>query len=400
MTKQRILFVDDEPSVLGALESILRKERHRWDVVVALGGVEALLELERAPVDVIVSDMRMPGMDGAELLSRVKALYPRTARLVLSGHADQAALLRTLCVAHQFLSKPREAIVLRAAIQRTIDLQQKLNDEGNRTLVGSLGGLPSASRLYADLERAAADPKSDATEIARIIRRDPAMTIKILQLVNSAFFRQSSGVVSVERAVAFLGLELIRGLALTAQIFSGIDQRSLKGLSLDAFQVESVRAARLAKRFASPEHADEAFTAALVHDIGKVVLALGAPDKFADAVRQAKESGRPLHVVEREVLGSNHAEVGAYLLGAWGLPFSIVESVAYHDEPRGVAEGPCEVVAVVHAVDALMAELDASDPSEAILDTDFMERAGLSGKLETWRAMVKEEVTDGRSSVT
>ena len=93
MTKRRILFVDDEAKVLDGLRNLLRRQRHEWDMLFALSGAAALEELAKAPVDVIVSDMRMPGMDGAELLTRVRTLYPQTARIVLSGHAERGAIL-------------------------------------------------------------------------------------------------------------------------------------------------------------------------------------------------------------------------------------------------------------------------------------------------------------------
>lgn len=106
MSRKRVLFVDDEQEVLEGLRNLLRRNRHEWDMVFALGGYEALAELSRGTVDVVVTDMRMPGMDGAQLLAQVKTVSPSTARLVLSGHAEKEAILRALPVAHQFLSKP------------------------------------------------------------------------------------------------------------------------------------------------------------------------------------------------------------------------------------------------------------------------------------------------------
>ena len=118
--RPRILFVDDDVDVLESLRDALRKDRQRWDFAFATGGAAALEELARRPCNVVVSDMRMPGMDGAELLTRVKDQHPTVARLVLSGHAEQEAMERAMRVAQEFLSKPCQIAVLRATIERAL----------------------------------------------------------------------------------------------------------------------------------------------------------------------------------------------------------------------------------------------------------------------------------------
>src|SRR4051812_10636605 len=184
MAKRRILFVDDEPHVLNGLRNLFRKERHVWEMSFALDGKAALEELAKGPIDVIVSDMRMPGMDGAELLSRVKSLYPQTTRIVLSGHAEREAISRVVSVAHQCLSKPCDAATVRAVIERTCEFQRFLHDESLRNAVGSLGRLPSLPSSYLELTEAMQNPHADIAEVVRIIENDPAMAVKVLQVVN------------------------------------------------------------------------------------------------------------------------------------------------------------------------------------------------------------------------
>src|SRR5262249_35044517 len=154
----------------------------------ATGATEALAELKIAPVDIVISDMRMPGLDGASLLAKIKEDYPATARLILSGHAERDAILRALPVAHQFLSKPCDATVLRTAIERTCDLHRLLEDEAIRQVVGRLDRLPSVPQTYVELTEAASRPGASTSDFATIIERDPAMSAKVLQLVNSAYF--------------------------------------------------------------------------------------------------------------------------------------------------------------------------------------------------------------------
>lgn len=398
MNRKRILFVDDEAAVLDGLQNVLWKERKRWDMAFAVGGEQALLELAKSPVDVIVSDMRMPGMDGAALLTRVKDEYPQTARLMLSGHADRDAIIRALPVVHQFLAKPCESSELRVAIERTCELQRLLTDEKLRRVVGNLETLPSVPRSYAALTEAASDPDIGLADVAAIIQDDPAMSIRVLQLVNSAYFGRTQRVASILQAVNYLGLELVKGLVLSAHVFASLRFDSLRGFSVEQMQEEAVLAARIARRLLpDPKRAEEAFTAALIHDVGRVILAHGCRAQFAQILALAAESGLPSHVHEREILGVTHAEIGGYLVGVWGLPFPIVEAVAFHHRPSSVTEGTCDVLAAVHATTALL-EGSATGAADGELDLDFLARVGLADQLDRWRAIAAEERSPGRSA--
>ena len=97
---RRVLFVDDEPKILEGLQRMLRSMRHEWEMEFALGGPSAMEALNSRPFDVVVTDMRMPGMDGAMLLSQVRGLHPQIVRIVLSGHSDQELVLSSVGPAH------------------------------------------------------------------------------------------------------------------------------------------------------------------------------------------------------------------------------------------------------------------------------------------------------------
>ena len=391
---KRILFVDDEQQILDGLRDLLRKQRKQWDMVFALGGEAALAELARAPFDVVVSDMRMPGIDGATLLQRVKDEYPATARIILSGDAERDAVVNALPVAHQFLSKPCDAEVLRTVVERACALQTVLQDDNVRSVIGKVDHLPSVPRAYWALAQAAARPDVGLADLAKIVEQDPAMAVKVLQLVNSSYFGLAQRQSSVQDAVAYLGIELLKALTLTAHVFASAAGPSLPGFSFDALQDHSMLAARIAKRLvADPKRAAEAFTAALVHDIGKIVLAMGVPDRFGEAVRTARDTGRADHVVEKELLGVTHAEVGAYLLGLWGLPLGIVEAVAYHHQPELGA--PTGTVVAVHVANALSHLVPGAPPDPSVggrLNVAFVESSGFGAELPRWRALADEEL--------
>jgi HD-like signal output (HDOD) protein len=395
MTRTRILFVDDEVALLNGLRNVLRRERKRWDMSFAVGADEALAALRSAPFDVVVTDMRMPGMDGAELLARIREDYPRTSRLVLSGHAAREAAVRALAVAHQFLSKPCDAASLRSVVERTHLVHSLIQSDRIKTVIGGIERLPVVPDVYLALQRAAADPNAGLSVIAGIVEQDPALSAQVLQLANSALFGLAQPVTTIAHAVTCVGLTTVKALALTAQLFLLAQKHESEAMDLGRLQQAAVATARVARRFlGNHPKAEEAFTAGLLHDTGKLVLAIGLRDDFLRATRLASEQSRPLPLIEKELLGTTHAEVGAYLLGLWGLPFSIVEAVLLHHEPGRVTDGPCDVLAAVHAADAL-ADLGSrdgknlADPAE--LDIAFFERTGFAQAMESWRAIAEEE---------
>lgn len=395
MTNKRILFVDDEASVLEGLENLLRKQRRRWQMSFALGGEAALAELQKAPFDVIVTDIRMPGMDGATLLHHVRERHPAVVRIVLSGHADREAVIRAIPVAHQFLAKPCDGEVLRAVIERTCELQMLLGDDTLREIVGRIENLPCVPAVYHELMQRVGDPTVGLAEVAGIVEKDTAMSAKILQIVNSAYFGVRQPMSSVQQAVKYLGLELIKGMALTVQLFNTLESAPGGDFSLDQMQHSSLLTARVARRLVSDgdeKAATSAFTAGLLHNVGTVVLIVGLPERFAQISREAQQSGRPTFLVERELLGVTHAEIGGYLLGTWGLPFTVVEAVAQHHSPGRVAEGDLQVLAAVHVAEALVeGVLVGPAAAQSLLDEAFLLKAGLMERMAGWRAIAEVE---------
>src|SRR3954469_25429785 len=149
--KKTILFVDDEPRVLDAIRRSMRSMREGWQISLAPSGAEALALLGRQPIDVLVSDMRMPEMDGPTLLLEVRKRYPKTVRIVLSGYSDQETALQSVGIAHQYLSKPCDADELRRVIGRTYELRDHLHSESLRQLVSTMSSLPSMPTLYQNM---------------------------------------------------------------------------------------------------------------------------------------------------------------------------------------------------------------------------------------------------------
>jgi len=330
---QRVLFVDDEPRVLRGLIRLLRSDRWRLDT--AESGAAALEMLDGGSYDVIVSDYRMPGMDGVTLLQHVRDAHPGIVRIVLTGDIDLGPALRSTAVAHQCLTKPCQPELITAALERAARLRVMLGRDDLRQLIGRLGSLPSSPSLWTELQRRLADPDSSAGDIAQVISADIAMTTKVLQLVNSSFMGLSRMVSSVAEAVAYLGVEMVRNLVVSVEIFRAFPLADrLVHFSIEALSRHGQSSSQLALRMVRHhEHRDHAAAAALLQDVGQLIYASCEPERFESLLEQSLVEQRPLHDVEQEVLGFTHADVGAYLLTLWGLPAPVVDAVSSHHHP-------------------------------------------------------------------
>lgn len=216
---KRILFVDDESNVLDGIRRMLRADRTHWDMHFAAGGEAALRVCETQAFDVVVSDLRMPGMDGATLLGHIRDRYPGTARLILFGYAEAALATRSVSVAHSFLAKPCGALKLQSTIERVCAQQDILCIPEVRRIVGTVGELPSLSSTYIHIRQAVSDPSTSISLVGDIIQQDVAMSAKVLQLSNSAFFGVAQKVTSLSSAASCLGMETIKDLALASEAF-------------------------------------------------------------------------------------------------------------------------------------------------------------------------------------
>ncbi len=383
----RVLFVDDEPNVLSGLRRILRTMRKEWDMEFLNSGQEALDAIEETPFDVVVSDMRMPGIDGAKLLSVVRQRLPGAVRIALSGETEQNMIYRCVQYAHQYLAKPCDAEVLVDAVRRACMLQDLLQDEQLATRINSMSSLPSLPEQYDRIMEELQSEDASLQTIGEIIESDVAMTAKILQLVNSAFFGLSQHVSSPAQAAMLLGVDVLRTLVLTTGVFSQFDETVSDAFDLKSIWSRSAQVGALAKTIALFETkdkliADYAFMAGMLTDVGQFVLAANMTDELSDAWRTAQESGEPDWIVERQVFGQCHMQIGAYLVGLWGLPNPIIEAVAYHHSPSSYSSTDFGPLTAVHAAVALVSGRGVA--AAGGLDNDYLDALGLSDRLPNW----------------
>jgi HD-like signal output (HDOD) protein len=399
LERKRILFVDDDQALLEGLRDALRPYRQRWEMTFVPGAHEALAVLDEGARDVIVSDLRMPGMDGASLLDLVRERYPAAVRIVLSGHAEMNLVARAATVAHRLISKPCDSAELARVIERACALQDMAaRVELDRRAMGA-SSLPSVPRLYLELSGLLASGTAGASDAGRIVERDIAMSAKVLQLANSAYFGRRSPVSRVTEAVAYLGLEALRALVLHAAAFREFHvDPPIAGFDLDELHRHCSRVARLASAIAGESSGGgDVFTAGLLHDVGLLMLASSNRGALEAVLERAQRESRPIHEVERQYHGVTHAEIGAHLLALWGLPHTVTEPVACHHD-SSLLSVPFDGAGATYLANALIEEAESESLPGAFkaskLDLDYLRRAEVEDRLPQWRELAKRQIEE------
>lgn len=386
---KRILFVDDSQNVLEGLRRMLHRMNKEWDMTF-VDDPHAALELLRVnQFDAIVSDMRMPGMNGAQLLSQIAREYPGTVRFILSGHSDHQLILQSVGCTHQFLAKPCDPAHLIASIRNSFVIRGMLNDEGLKAAVAQVPSLPTLPSTYTKLVKALRLECISLDSIAKLVAEDIGMTAKILQMVNSAFFGLPSRVENPLRAVSLLGMDTIKALVLTAGVFDQFNVASIGNLSLESIYSHSLQVGVMARKVAhklslDQRVIDDSQLAGMMHDIGKALLLMNFRDGIRDALHICDIEGKPLHVAEVQVMGVSHAEIGAYLLSLWGEMDPTVEAVLHHHRPSRVMDAKPSALTAVHIANALVHRAEYADIDEwrqKALDFDYLKSLNLDGAI-------------------
>lgn len=362
VSRPAVLFVDDEQRVLDGLRRSMFSARDRWDVRTACGGRAALSMLEERAVSVVISDLRMPGMDGLTFLQEVAERWPESVRIILSGQEDADTGMRAWQIAHQYLSKPCEGRAVLSALDRAVSVHRLLQSSAMRAMAGRLRTLPTTPGILAQIEQIGAKDGVPMADVVRIIERDVALTGKVLQLVNSAYFGVTRSIANVESAIQVMGVDLLRALIYAHEIGHAFPS-TLSGWSPQAEQHQTLRVAAVAKALGdSRAEAADLFTAGILHDVGKLVLASRAPELLEQCITMAEEQAIPLFAAERALCGVTHAEVGAYLIGLWGLPWPLVEAVALQPTPLAWPGAGNTLAAKVGLAIRILHDHDAANP--------------------------------------
>ncbi|AGW13252.1 response regulator [Megalodesulfovibrio gigas] len=405
MTRRTVLFVDDDPGVLEGMRLTMHSLRREWTGIYAANAEEALHQLEQQAVDVVITDIRMPGMDGVALLRRVQEQHPAAVRVILSGYSEYESNLQSVRPAHQFLSKPCSPAALRETLSRAARLGDLLQREEMRRILLAVESLQTLPAVLTALNLELALPEPSLIKIGRIVEQDPALSASVLKVVNSAFFGLFKHITSPSQAVAYLGTETLRGLALGVHLFSLVPEGSPLAGVIRPLWRHGLQVGQYAKAIAKAEGANQqqagiCFVAGLLHDIGKVIFASNFPEIYPEVLRLQAEEAQPCFQAEKAIFGVDHAEAGGGLLGVWGLPTEIFTAVQWHHHLAGEQEAagesdeadalqftPALAVHVANFFDMMERGLirNPDDVRPEFLDTRSLAARSLLARIPAWR---------------
>jgi len=388
------MFVDDDPMVVRGLARAISTMGVKMNISVRTSAQEALQALEKEVVDVIVTDLYMPNIDGTALLNEVRSRYPAVLRFVLSGEAKPEVMMEAARLAHQYLSKPCDTAKLHQSIVETMARFSMIKMPEVAKTISQLEGVPSRQASLAEFLRLLNDNTVPLEQIATSLKKDPALSARLLKMANSPYFGHSGSIESLDDAIGLLGMDMIVSMAATHKLFSVTPPPLSSNMNLDTLWEHCVFVSTLVRQLGYklkvPNAVSrEAGTAALLHDIGKLVLAYAAPRAIAAAQTRAAADHMPGWQAEYYVLGNHHAEIGGCLLKLWGLPTSVVEAVAMHHTPHRSGEENIGPVTLVHIADAL-AHARNKDGATVCLDTAHLKALNLPENLDYWLELLPD----------
>jgi len=396
-TKPSVLFVDDEENVLRGLNRLLRSQRSKWDMRFASSGKQALEMMAQSPADVVVSDMRMPGMDGSELLGQIQKSHPKSIRIVLSGYAERESILKTIGPSHRYLAKPIAEDVLISTIENALKLRQYIHKDSVQETVAGLTHLPILPKVYTEILAELMAEHGSADHLADKIKHDVGISVQLMKLTNSAYFNLPQKCNTVKQAINFLGFENVRAAVLLAGVFEQFKHLSpamlkdIERLTHRSLAIGVLAQAIARHEGASAETADQAFCAGLLSHVGTLLLIAHNSTAFTASMTSADSSGRSFLDMEEQTFGANHAQLGAYLLGLWGFNDVIVEAVAFHHRPSAYANSSADVLTIVHIAQHLARKSGGSNDrkgSDDGLDEDYLRFVGLHEHIPQWEEIM------------
>ncbi|MBX2821647.1 MAG: HDOD domain-containing protein [Rhodothermaceae bacterium] len=394
-----ILLVDDHQELLNSLNRAFYLLPDEWEVDAANNGKEAIEMLGKRAYDVIVTDIKMPLMNGADLLDVVVSMYHSTIRIVLSGYTEKDLIYKTVGTAHHFLTKPVNLEKLIGVIRRSLSLRSQLTDVKIKSLVSGIRTLPSLPRVYQELIQALRKTTVSMKEIETIVSRDVGLTAKLLHLVNSSFFGRASRVTSVMQAIQLLGVEVVKAIAVSTAVFTPFKENKSSYFSMLSFEERSmaiaIRARELAKTEKQEQHIiEDSFIAGMMLEIGRLIVASNLPEEY-DRIHGLVLSGdRTPTNAEQDVLGVSYAEIGAYLLSLWGFRDNVVEAVAFQDMPSKSDDHEFSPLTAAHVAKGFAHALTGQDIAElhGLIDVDYLKKLGHFSRLDEWQLICNQHI--------
>lgn len=397
--KRCIYVVDDEAEVTDTAVLIMRGMDSQWEVTGFKDPLEALAAVRAKAPDLILADQLMPQMQGSQLLEQVRAVSPKTIRIIMSAHAGLNKLT-LITSAHQYIAKPFDTIELRRVIGRSFAAQGRLEDSDLQAVATSLRSIPSLPGTYDALLRELRNDRNATTNIARLVAQDPGLTAKVLQLANSPLFGQHYLIDSPIEAVMCLGTDMIAAVVLAQSLFHHYE--SVSAAAMDwrkvwshcwhtAYLTQHVCREMKFTRIAG----EEAFLAGLLHETGRFVLADNYPERFRAACQGAEKMASPLVPRLREVFRASPYQVAAYILELWGMPANAIGAIAAQDSPAADQANGFTLASVLYVADGI-ASRQAPPDAFALEEWDsaYLEAVGCLESIPEWEKFSTESKPD------
>lgn len=397
--KRCIYVVDDEAEVTDTAVLIMRGMDSQWEVTGFKDPLEALAAVRAKAPDLILADQLMPQMQGSQLLEQVRAVSPKTIRIIMSAHAGLNKLT-LITSAHQYIAKPFDTIELRRVIGRSFAAQGRLEDSDLQAVATSLRSIPSLPGTYDALLRELRNDRNATTNIARLVAQDPGLTAKVLQLANSPLFGQHYLIDSPIEAVMCLGTDMIAAVVLAQSLFHHYE--SVSAAAMDwrkvwshcwhtAYLTQHVCREMKFTRIAG----EEAFLAGLLHETGRFVLADNYPERFRAACQGAEKMASPLVPRLREVFRASPYQVAAYILELWGMPANAIGAIAAQDAPAADQANGFTLASVLYVADGI-ASRQAPPDAFALEEWDsaYLKAVGCLESIPEWEKFSTESKPD------
>lgn len=338
----RVLFVDDDALVLRSLRRMLRRSRNDYEIQFCASGPEALSLLEHYRFDVIFSDMRMPGMSGTEFLDQVQQRHPQTARIALSGYMERSTVFDSIRNTHAFVAKPSGDDQILALIERFRSLLHAISSPELKARLAAMTTVPVLPAIYQQLTDAIDTDEASVAQISAIVQTDPAISAKLLQLSNSAYFGSPRKCLNIDEAISFMGIDSLRDLVLGLKIFDALSNPASEKMLTTIWKRCQV-VAGVARKIARAEQLpradlDTLMTASIVQDIGEILLIANSPTPLAGPYRWSLCGASTAKTLETALNGNDHTDIGVYLLSLWGIPVEVTECIAHQHRPERFAD--------------------------------------------------------------
>jgi HD-like signal output (HDOD) protein len=318
----KVIFVDDEQFILDGLKRALYASD--WQIKFATSGEQALNILKDFDADFIVSDMRMPGMNGAVLLEKVSELYPSIVRIILSGHANLDLSVRASYVAHQWFNKPCDPLVLKTEIERIHAVSGDFAYEDVRQVVGSVRSLPSVPIMFVKIKSILRTESFSMKDVSMLISENPSICAKVLQVANSAFIVSSRNVTDLDDAVTRLGVDAISNVVAIAEIYSNIE--GVPSAFVQETLQRGLKIAKLASSIAKSSDRNITMLAGILHNIGELILWQINP-KGMEVYFEKRKHGQDNTELERQIFHVDNIQITSYLLHLWNFPYTVIECI-------------------------------------------------------------------------